>query len=800
LNACGFEEFPHQGNDTTVLFYTIIGTTISHFQTDNLIQPDKENTMHKNLLHRWQMTELPFSALVLFILVWFTYGILLKAPYSGFDFNANNKQVAQIFIQPAQGPSLQTDDVLVKIGPVSLAEYRKNGRQSLFENNKAGEIVDIIVIRNGAELTIPWGFPGFNQAEFNARFFNIWGLAYIFWLFGAAVQLLIRPKDGRWRLFITANYLTALWLIFGSLSAWHLWESSILLHAVTWLLLPVYLHFHWVFPRPLKELPKAAWMLFYLAGFSFAIAEITQSLPRNWYALAFLVTLLGSITLEGVHFVRQTDQRRDVFLLAISIFIAFVPTIGLGFLVMAGTAPYIGPVALFALPFMPLAYFYVIYRRQLGGMEVRVNRFISIYAFLILFGTAMVMLVIPIASLNFPLETWIILGIVFILFTVYSTIIVFPAFQAFVEKRFFGIKLPSQNLAETYSARITTSATQSSLLKLLEEDVFPSLLVRQYAFVRITNPLAQIMLSKGIAQNQVPQDAMMELIASFQTDGLPLLSKEDQPLGWVRLILPLNLGPNLIGVWLLGRRDPDDFYPQAELPILQSLANQTAIALSNILQTERLQKLYEDDIKRNEKSRLQLALDLHDSVLNQLAVLRLSVDDSYISETFCGAYDEVTRRLREIVTDLRPPMLSYGLKLAIEALADNLMERSKDTVNVVTDLQIEDEVRYAENIEQHLFRIVQEACENALRHAHATNIRISGLLNPQKIILKIQDDGTGFDVGEQLELDTLLANNHFGLAGIVERAHLIGGEVNISSMLKTGTNIQITWNHNPEEN
>jgi len=37
----------------------------------------------------------------------------------------------------------------------------------------------------------------------------------------------------------------------------------------------------------------------------------------------------------------------------------------------------------------------------------------------------------------------------------------------------------------------------------------------------------------------------------------------------------------------------------------------------------------------------------------------------------------VTRRLREIVTDLRPPMLSYGLKLAIEELADNLMERSK---------------------------------------------------------------------------------------------------------------------------
>jgi len=186
---------------------------------------------------------------------------LFKAPYSGFNFNTGNGQVVDIFTKPEQGPSLQAGDVLVKIGPVPWADYKKNARLSFFENSKAGEIVDIIVKRDGAELTIPWKFPGFNRVEFNTRFFNIWGLAYIFWFFGAAVQLLIRPKDGRWRLFIAANYLTGFWLIFGSLSAWHLWESSILLHAITWLLLPVYLHLHWVFPRPLKELPKTAWIL-----------------------------------------------------------------------------------------------------------------------------------------------------------------------------------------------------------------------------------------------------------------------------------------------------------------------------------------------------------------------------------------------------------------------------------------------------------------------------------------------------------------------------------------------------------
>ena len=106
--------------------------------------------MRKTIFPRWQLNELPFSALVLFILVWFTYGILFKAPYSGFNFNASNRQVTEIFTEPKQGPSLQTGDVLVKIGPVSWVDYKKDARLSFFENSKVGETVDIIVMRNGA--------------------------------------------------------------------------------------------------------------------------------------------------------------------------------------------------------------------------------------------------------------------------------------------------------------------------------------------------------------------------------------------------------------------------------------------------------------------------------------------------------------------------------------------------------------------------------------------------------------------------------------------------------------------------
>ena len=479
--------------------------------------------MRQNPLQRWRINELIIPTFVFLILVWYTYGVLFVDPYSGFAFNNSNGRVVEIYSHLEQTPTLQIGDVLIKIGPATWESYKRDAWVLFFEGVQPGNIVEITVNRNGAETVIPWKFAGFDQAVFNTRIINIWGLAFIFWLIGTAAQLLIRPKDARRRLFIAANYITALWLIFGTLSSSHLWGSSILLHAVTWLLLPVYLHLHWVFPRPLKELPKAAWILVYLVGFSFAAAEITQSLPKSLYAFAFLTALIGSIVLEITHFVRQADQRRAVSLLAASIFIAFIPAIIFGFLVIVGAAPYLGPAALFALPFMPLAYFYIIYRRQLGGLEVRLNRLISIYAFLIFFGTALISLVIPVTSLEISFETSIFIGVLVVLAAMYMAITIFPVFQAFVEKRYLGIKLPYQNLQETYSNRIAASASIDNLLQLLKEDMFPSLFIRQFAFLQVFNGKLKTLLAANLNPQQLPYENNMRLLASQAGMYLPYI-------------------------------------------------------------------------------------------------------------------------------------------------------------------------------------------------------------------------------------------------------------------------------------
>jgi signal transduction histidine kinase len=273
----------------------------------------------------------------------------------------------------------------------------------------------------------------------------------------------------------------------------------------------------------------------------------------------------------------------------------------------------------------------------------------------------------------------------------------------------------------------------------------------------------------------------------------PDVTSRDLSFSWVRLILPLKLGDQLLGFWLLGRRDPDDIYSQLEVPILSSLANLTAIALSNILQTEQLKSMYEANIVRDEEERRRLSRDLHDSILNEMAALLMRDDAPLFSPTFQKAFETLTERLREIVSDLRPSALNLGLKLALEDLAEKLTERNQERVEVVADIQAEGEWRYPDSVENHLYRIAQEACRNALKYSQAKTITILGRLHQQEIDIRVQDDGIGFGSEVSLKLDQMLAKRHFGLVGMFERAKLIGAEVSIHSMPQQGTKIQVTW-------
>ena len=735
-----------------------------------------------------------------YTLPWLFLAILLVYTYAKFFANPsgiawlNDGTVSSVFLNERE-PTIHAGDRLMKVGSVDFQVFEGDLRRDLFLGIGPGESVPVTVQRGTAILTVQWRVPGANPGAMRDQLLGGWFLAYAFWIAGTMTLLFLRPRDARWLLLAAFDFLTSIWIITGTgLSAFHIWYSALVLHVVIWVSVPVYLHLHWVFPSPLGKLPVALVWGTYLVFAGLAVAQGFQLLRGSVYYIAFLPMIVGSLILLVVHAVRQPGLRRELGLLLIAASLAIIPSITIGIArLMHGAPASAATLALLSFPILPFAYLYAAFRTQLAGLELRVNRLISIYTFLILLGSvaAPIMIAVHRASAftsESALITSLLVSIVFTTVALWG----FPIYQGFVERRFLGIAVPSRELQQSYSAHITSSTSFTELTRLLDDEILPSLLVREFVFLIFDNGSTRVLLRRGLMPEQVPAEHAREALASLIGKNPARAGPAEPSLAWVRLVLPLRVKEQLLGFWLFGRRDPDDLYSNVEVPILQLFANQASVALSNILQTERLRAMYEADIDRHENERLRLARDLHDSVLSELGGMLMNADMDQLPKNFREGYQTLTQRLREIVNDLRPPMLSYGLKPAIEELADNLMERQPEAVSILVRLESTGD-RYPADKEQHLFRMVQEACENAVRHSHGREITVSGQL-ATGVQISVHDDGNGFDLaGQEIELYDLLSNGHFGLAGMFERAKLIDAEIRIYSTPGAGTRIDIAW-------
>lgn len=729
---------------------------------------------------------------VFVLLLLFTYAEFFEIPYVGFSYAPDTGRVANVF-DPAVGDGIKAGDLISQIGPLSWQEFLANG-QRFFAEIKPGQTLPFVVNRDGETLQVSFIYPGVDWRQISYRFLDIWVLAYVFWAMGTVALLFIRPKDERWILLISAAYLTALWLIVGTISHWGIWNASRWLRFVTCLIIPVFLHLHWVFPQPLRKVPRGViWVGYPLAG-ALAVWQLFQPLPTWIIYSSIFLTMAAVIALLIAHYVTRPDQRRDIGYLVLAAGLVLSPLILFSGLDLLGLTHGLGTITLLFLPVLPGAYFYAVYRRQLGGLELRANRLISIYIFLISYSTTIFVLV-AVTNLWFKLTgVQMIFALTLIFGSVLGVLFGFPSFQYWAEKRLLGMPLAPMQLLANYVSRIPISLDSTRLVHLLRDEILPSLFIRQSALLYVDEiGRFQWPYVQGIDAQGLPQPEDLASFRSLSGKYHPFMGEDhDEPFMWLRLILPLEVEGRMIGMWLLGRRDPDDYYSHDEIAMLQGIASQTAIAFMNIEQARLLSALYQADIDRQETERLHLALDLHDQVLNQLAVLAMSVDERGAKPEFEEAYQTATKRIREIISGLRPAMLNYGLRAGLEELVDDAIDIAGDHTQVVVEIPAS-QVRYPEQIELHLYRIIQQACQNALQHANARNIRVCGRLDPGEFDILVEDDGVGFAAGDRPDLSSLLASRHFGLAGMYERAALVGAEISVQSAPGAGTIVRLSW-------
>jgi len=191
-------------------------------------------------------------------------------------------------------------------------------------------------------------------------------------------------------------------------------------------------------------------------------------------------------------------------------------------------------------------------------------------------------------------------------------------------------------------------------------------------------------------------------------------------------------------------------------------------------------------VAAQEVERQRLALELHDGTAQTLAAALLTLQRAEAAATSDEAaavhaelrelIRETTKSVRTLAVNLRPRALDdFGLGAAIERHAVTFSERTGIAVEV--DLE-EGSERLPPDAELALFRIVQEALADIAAHADARSVQVRLERRPGSTVLRVQDDGRGFDPDTPDEI---------GLVGACERLRLLGGRLAVVSAVASGT-------------
>jgi two-component system nitrate/nitrite sensor histidine kinase NarX len=123
-------------------------------------------------------------------------------------------------------------------------------------------------------------------------------------------------------------------------------------------------------------------------------------------------------------------------------------------------------------------------------------------------------------------------------------------------------------------------------------------------------------------------------------------------------------------------------------------------------------------------------------------------------------------------------------------LLQQLCEAAIGRAQLPIKLSIEGDRSYPPDVQVALYRITQEALNNVIKYAHATEVRLELLQTDSFVEIAVRDDGIGFD-------KTKVPANHFGLKIMQERAEAIGAEIQIVSTPGAGSHVTVTWCDNP---
>jgi len=217
--------------------------------------------------------------------------------------------------------------------------------------------------------------------------------------------------------------------------------------------------------------------------------------------------------------------------------------------------------------------------------------------------------------------------------------------------------------------------------------------------------------------------------------------------------------------------------------------------LSQRLATEKVEDLEERIQEIIEQERNRLARELHDSVSQQLFAASMMM--SAINETkqqTDSEHDREAKQLKlveEMIHQSQLEMRALLLHLRPVALKNKTLQEGIEELLIELSQKVEMDIKWKteafpldKGVEDHLFRILQESLSNALRHSKANKLEVLMIKRDDLVILRIVDDGIGFDVNE-------MKAGSYGMQNMHERAVEVGGTLKVVSVKNQGTRLEV---------
>ena len=666
------------------------------------------------------------ASVTLAIGIVYALGNVYFIPYLGFGFNSN-WQVVEVDSNcsklSTQDSSLQSTQIecttlasQLQIGD-RIDSFRIPSRAVVIENTTdrdasllapfngihETELIFLTITRNEEQIEIAGTSEQRTLQEQMSRI-GISLLFLPFWLAGTIVLLFFRPRNERWYLLIGFNYLTAIWFAIGLVSSSNVFASGLLVAPLSWLMASVYTHFHLVLPEPILPARILKWTKYlHILAFLLAFFTLINLVPYSLYLFGILIGMGGSIALLIARIFRpgSTGNRSATSLMLSGLIIAVLPGLLWILPIMGNNVEAVDAsaklLATLALPILPFFYTYALYKHRLGDTEVRANRALMLYSFAVVYATVFVLLFVLFyrepqfdsAALGAALAASVICQLI--------AFLSWGPITRLVNRIAYGTTYEPEQLIRHFANAIPRSLSRDQLSTLLETEILSTLLVRQAALFWLAEGQQALVHAMGVERDlsHVTKEDLLEI----QKKGKRYLTFENMPeapFDWARLIVPIEVDKVTIGVWVFGRRDPDDFYPQADIDLATTLGNQIAVALETIRLFEAAQ------LRAREMERLNLELrradrlksDLMRNVTHELRTplttihgfTELMMSDEALTEEhqeYLTAIIHSTQSLVQMVNNVlhmqqqRLASMHEGQRIDLRSIAEQCIERAQ---------------------------------------------------------------------------------------------------------------------------